>query len=170
MINDLSKEAPSIIDEPAKLLEDSANIRVSIEEYKSLKETLEVIKKLNMDLSGFGLMRYFFTNLFVIESSDFDEIKRSLEGITIYKYELESKDKSAVLVISDNSEAEKVLKVLRSFNSNTFKIPEGFPQIPSEAYALAESKIKELTDKQAATTKQLAGLTKKNSPRYFINT
>ena len=161
MINDLSKEAPSVIDEPAKLLEDSANIRVSIEEYKSLKETLEVIRKLNMDLSGFGLMRYFFTNLFVIESSDFDEIKRSLEGITIYKYDLESKDKSAILVISDNSEAEKVLKVLRSFNSNTFKIPEGFPQVPSEAYALAESKIKELTDKQAAITKQLAGLTKK---------
>ena len=122
MVNDLSKEAPSVIDEPAKLLEDSANIRVSIEEYKSLKETLEVIRKLNMNLSGFGLMRYFFTNLFVIESSDFDEIKRSLEGITIYKYELESKDKSAILVISDNSEAEKVLKVLRSFNSNTFKI------------------------------------------------
>ena len=161
MVNDLSKEAPSVIDEPAKLLEDSANIRVSIEEYKSLKETLEVIRKLNMDLSGFGLMRYFFTNLFVIESSDFDEIKRSLEGITIYKYDLESKDKSAILVISDNSEAEKVLKVLRSFNSNTFKIPEGFPQVPSEAYALAESKIKELTDKQAAITKQLAGLTKK---------
>lgn len=161
MVEQLNKEAPSIIDEPAKLLENAANTRLSIEEYTSLKDTLEVIRKMKMDLSGFGLMKYFFTNLFVINSADFDEISRSLEGITIYKYDLENKEKSAILVISDTADSEKVLKVLRSFNSNTFKIPEGFPQIPSEAYELAESKIKELTAKQASIKKELAGLTKK---------
>ncbi|MDH3191152.1 MAG: ATPase [Nitrosopumilus sp.] len=160
MINDLSKTAPSIIDKPTKLLEEAANTRLSIEEYKSLKDTLEVIRKMKMDLTGFGLMRYFFTNLFVINSADFEEINRSLEGITVYKYDLESKEKSAILVISDTSDSEKVLKVLRSFNSNSFKIPEGFPQIPSEAYALAESKIKELTEKQSKITKELAVLKK----------
>ena len=46
-----------------------------------------------MDLSGFGLMKYFFTNLFVINSTDYDEINRSLEGITIYKYDLEKQRK-----------------------------------------------------------------------------
>ncbi len=161
MVEHLDKEAPSIIDKPAQLLEDAANARLSIEEYKALKDTLEVVKKMKMDLSGFGLMKYFFTDLFVINSADYDEISRSLEGITIYKYELENKEKSAVLIISDTEDSEKVLKVLRSFNSNTFKIPEGFPQIPSEAYALAESKIKELTEKQASIKKELTGLTKK---------
>ena len=65
MVEQLSKEAPSIIDKPAQLLDDAANARISIEEYKSLKDTLEIIKKMKMDLSGFGLMRHFFTNLFV---------------------------------------------------------------------------------------------------------
>ena len=106
-------------------------------------------------------MRYFFTNLFVINSADYEEISRSLEGITIYKYDLESKDKSALLIISDIEDSEKVLKILRSFNSNSFKIPEGFPQIPSEAYALAESKIKELTTKQTSITKELSKYKKK---------
>jgi len=161
MVEELSKEAPSIIDEPAKLLQDAADTRLSIEEYNALKDTLEVIRKMKIDLSGFGLMRHFFTNLFVINSADFDEIKRSLEDITIYKYDLENKEKSAILVISGTEDSEKVLKVLRSFNSNTFKIPEGFPQIPSEAYALAESKIKELIAKQASIKKQLSALTKK---------
>ncbi|MBS3921546.1 MAG: ATPase [Nitrosarchaeum sp.] len=155
MINDLRKTTPSIIDEPAKLLEDAQNTRLAIEEYKSLKDTLEVIRKMNLDLTGFGLMRYFFTNLFVINSSDYEEISRSLEGITIYKYDLESKDKTALLVISDIEDSEKVFKILRSFNSNSFKIPEGFPQVPSEAYALAESKIKELTTKQTSISKEL---------------
>ncbi len=161
MVEQLIKEAPTIIDKPQKLLEDATNTRLSIEEYKSLKDTLEVIRKMNISLSGFGLMRHFFTNLFVINSTDFDEISRSLEGITIYKYDLENKEKSAILIISDTRDSEKVLKVLRSFNSNTFKIPEGFPQIPSEAYALAESKIKELTAKQSAIKKELVVLTKK---------
>ncbi|MEC4849186.1 MAG: V-type ATPase 116kDa subunit family protein [Nitrosarchaeum sp.] len=161
MINDLRKTTPSIIDEPAKLLEDAQNTRLAIEEYKSLKDTLEVIRKMNLDLTGFGLMRYFFTNLFVINSSDYEEISRSLEGIAIYKYDLESKDKTALLVISDIEDSEKVFKILRSFNSNSFKIPEGFPQVPSEAYALAESKIKELTTKQTSISKELLKYKKK---------
>ena len=161
MVEQLSKEAPSIIDKPVELLENLASTRRSIEEYESLKDTLKVIRKMKMDLSGFGLMRHFFTNLFVINSADFDEISRSLEDITIYKYDLESKEKSAILVISDTKDSEKVLKILRSFNSNIFKIPEGFPQIPSEAYELAESKIKELTVKQASIKKELSGITKK---------
>ena len=161
MVEGIAKEAPTIIDKPAKLLEEAANTRLSIEEYNSLKDTLEVIKKLKIDLSGFGLMKYFYTNLFVINSADYPEISRSLENVTIYKYDLENKEKSAILVISDKIDYEKVLKILRSFNSNSFKIPEGFPQIPSEAYALAESKIKELTAKQKQIQKELAGITKK---------
>jgi V/A-type H+-transporting ATPase subunit I len=116
---------------------------------------------MKIDLTGFGLMRYFFTNLFVINSADYEEISRSLEDIVIYKYDLESKDKSALLIISDIEDSEKVFKILRSFNSNSFKIPEGFPQIPSEAYELAESKIKELTTKQASISKELLGFKKK---------
>ena len=161
MVNDLRKTTPSIIDKPAQLLEEAANTRLSIEEYKSLKDTLEVIRKMQINLTGFGLMKYFFTNLFVINSADYEEISRSLEGITMYKYDLESKDKSALLIISDIAESDKVFKVLRSFNSNSFKIPEGFPQIPSEAYALAESKIKDLTAKQVSITKEISALKKK---------
>ncbi|PIY90186.1 MAG: ATPase [Nitrosopumilales archaeon CG_4_10_14_0_8_um_filter_34_8] len=161
MINDLRKTSPSIIEKPAQLLEDAQNTRLAIEEYKSLKDTLEVIRKMKIDLTGFGLMRYFFTNLFVINSADYEEISRSLEDIAIYRYDLESKDKSALLIISDIEDSEKVFKILRSFNSNSFKIPEGFPQIPSEAYELAESKIKELTTKQASISKELLGFKKK---------
>ena len=161
MINELRKTTPSIIDKPAQLLEEAANTRLSIEEYKSLKDTLEVIRKMQINLTGFGLMKYFFTNLFVINSADYEEISRSLEDITMYKYDLESKDKSTLLIISDIVESDKVFKVLRSFNSNSFKIPEGFPQIPSEAYALAESKIKDLTVKQVSIAKEISALKKK---------
>ncbi len=161
MIDDLKKRTPVIIDESSKLLEEQATTKRSLEEYTSLKETLEIAKKLNIDLSGFGLMKYFYTNLFVINSADFEEISRSLEGITFYKYELESKEKAAILVISSISDSDKTLKILRGFNANPFVIPEGISQVPSEAFALAESKIKELTEKQKTNTKKIAKITKK---------
>ena len=161
MVKELGEETPAIIEKPSKLLEDAANTKLAIEEYKSLMDTLQIIRKMDIDLSGFGLMRQFFVNLFVINSSDYDEISRSLENTTIYKYDLENKEKTAILVITSSNDADKVLKILRSFNTQTFKIPEGFPQIPSKAYTLAETKIKELTAKQASIKKELAGLTKK---------
>ncbi|NIP62544.1 MAG: ATPase [Nitrosopumilaceae archaeon] len=160
MVNDLKNKAPRIIEKPKKLLEDHSNTKRSLEEYRSLRDTLQVAKKLNIDLSGFGLMKNFYTNLFVINSSDYDEITRTLEDITIYKFDLETKDKAALLIISTVEDSEKVLKVLRGFNSNPFIIPEGFPQVPSEAFALAESKIKELEEKQKTIEKELAGIKK----------
>jgi len=160
MVEYLKETVPSIIDKPAELLEEAANTKSAIEEFTSLKETLEVIKKMKIDLTGFGLMRYFYTNLFVINSSDYEEISRSLEGITIYKYDLENKEKAALLIIANSDDSEKVLKVLRSFNSNAFTIPQGMPQIPSEAYSNSVSKIKELTEKQTSIAKQIAQVKK----------
>ena len=161
MVAQIEAEMPGVIDRPAKLLKDIESAKSSIEEYKTIKETLEMVRKMSVNLSGFGLTRYFFTGLFVIDSQDFDEISRSLDGATLTKYELEDKNKSALVVIAVAADSEKVLKVLRNFNSNPFRIPDGFPQVPSQAYDQVESKIKELGTNEAAMTKELAGLAKK---------
>lgn len=161
MIEDLEKKTPNIISNASKVLQEDTDTKRSLDEYTNLKETIQVVSKLNIDLGNFGLMKYFYTNLFVINSDDYGEIARSLEGITIYKYDLELKGKSALLIISDAKDSDKVLKVMRAFNTNPFTIPQGFPQIPSEAFTLAESKIKQLKEKQKSLTKELSLITKK---------
>ncbi len=161
MIEDLEKEAPGLISDAEKLLGEVADTKRSLEEYTSLKDTLQLVRKLDVNLGNFGLMRYFFSELFLINSADYDEINRSLDGVTIYKYDLETKDKAAVIIFADAKDSDKVLRVMRAVNANSFSIPQGFPQVPSEAYTLAESKIKELTAKQKSLSKQIASLTKK---------
>ncbi len=161
MINNLEKKTPEVIMKAAKVLQENAETKRSLEEYTNLKDTLQVISKLSIDLANFGLMKYFYTNLFVINSVDYGEIFRSLEGITIYKYNLESKDKSAIIIICSAKDSDKVLKVMRALNTNPFTIPQGFPQIPTGAFSLAESKIKELKAKQKSVSKELAIITKK---------
>lgn len=156
MVSDLEKKAPGIIDNPAKLLEEESATKRSIDEYTTLKETLDVVKKLNADLSGFGFMKYFYTNLFVVSTDKFAEITRSLEGVTIYKYDLETKEKIALIVVAPSSESDKVLKVFRAFDSNPFVIPQELPQVPAQAYSLIESKLAELTKKLASLEKELA--------------
>ena len=98
MISDLEK-TPDIISKAATMLEENANINRSLEEYRTLKDALKVANKLNVDLSNFGLMNHFYTNLFVINSSDYGEIERTLENIPIFKYDLESKEKLAIIII-----------------------------------------------------------------------
>ena len=160
MISDL-EQIPEFLTNAAKSLEENIKINHSLEEFKALKETLEVANNLKIDLTGFGSTKYFYSNLFIINSSDYGEIERTLEEIPIFKYDLESKEKSAIIIISDNDDSDKILKTMRALNSNPFMIPKEFPQIPNEAYSLAESKIKELTKKQKAISKELSSITKK---------
>jgi len=161
MINGLERETPAIIGDASKILQENSDTKHSLEEFTSLKAALQIINKLDVDISKFGLMRYFYTNLFVINSADFGEIERALEGITIFKYNLEAKDKAGIIIICDTKDSDKVQKIMRGLNANPFTIPQGFPQIPSEAFSLADSKIKELTQKQKSLSKEIAKLTKK---------
>ena len=160
MISEL-EQVPEFLTNAAKSLEENVKTNHSLEEFKALKEILEVANNLKIDLTGFGSTKYFYSNLFIINSSDYGEIERTLEGIPIFKYDLESKEKSAIIIISDNDDSDKILKTMRALNSNPFMIPKEFPQIPNEAYSLAESKIKELTKKQKAISKELSSITKK---------
>ena len=161
MIDDVIKKAPGIIDAPAKLLKEQEEYKKEISDYTTLKETLEVVKKLNIDLTGFGLMKQFYTNLFIVQTKDIDEIRRTLDNITINQYDLNTKEESAIIIIADVANLDKILKVMRSFNANPFSIPEGTDQIPTKAYATAELKIKEFQEKHKKVTKELAKMTAK---------
>ena len=161
MIDDVMKKAPGIIDAPAKLLKEQEEYKKEISDYTTLKETLEVVKKLNIDLTGFGLMKQFYTNLFIVQTKDIDEIRRTLDNVTINQHDLNTKEESALIVIADVANLEKILKVMRSFNANPFSIPEGTDQIPTKAYATAELKIKEFEEKHKKVTKELAKMTSK---------
>ena len=156
MVDDIAKKAPGVIDAPAKLLKEQEEYKKEIADYTTLKETLEVVKKLNIDLTGFGLMKQFYTNLFIVQTKDVEEIKRTLDNITINQYPLNTKEESALMVIADVANLEKILKVMRSFNANPFSIPENVEQVPTKAYATAELKIKEFEEKHKKVTKEIA--------------
>ena len=161
MVIDLEEKYLSVIEEPTRLLKESEDVKRSLAEYQTVKEALLLVKKLDINIGNLGSMTHFYTNLFIIKQSDFEEISKTLQSVTIFKYELDSKDESAIMIIADSQDTEKVLKVMRSFNSNPFTIPQGVSQIPSEAFQTSETKIKELAGRQKSLTKEIQSLTKK---------
>ena len=161
MVIDLEEKYLSVIEEPIRLLKESEDVKRSLAEYQTVKEALLLVKKLDINIGNLGSMTHFYTNLFIIKKSDFEEISKTLQNVTIFKYELDSKDESAIMIIADSQDTEKVLKVMRSFNSNPFTIPQGVSQIPSEAFQTSETKIKELAGRQKSLTKEIQSLTKK---------
>ena len=161
MVIDLEEKYLSVIEEPIRLLKESEDVKRSLAEYQTVKEALLLVKKLDINIGNLGSMTHFYTNLFIIKKSDFEEISKTLQNVTIFKYELDSKDESAIMIIVDSQDTDKVLKVMRSFNSNPFTIPQGVSQIPSEAFQTSETKIKELAGRQKSLTKEIQSLTKK---------
>ena len=53
------------------------------------------------------------------------KLEEHLDNITINQYDLNTKEESAIMIIADVANLEKILKVMRSFNANPFSIPEG---------------------------------------------
>lgn len=160
MIQDISDRAPSVISEAASLLAEHDEANRTIEEYKSLKGAIDVARRLEIDIGGLGNMRHFYTNLFVVAMSDHDEIVRSLDGITVYMYKLESKDRAALLVVGSASEADLIQKTMRNYNGMPLVIPSTLPQTPNKAYDTIVQKIEEATAKKKTTAKRIGALRK----------
>ncbi len=160
LMADMRSRAPGVIGEATKLLEELAQSRRSLEEYLALRAGLGAASGLGVNLGGFGLMRNFYVDMFVIGASDHDEVVRSLDGATVLRLDLGSKESVGLLVVCAASDSERVLKVMRGFGAAPFRIPEGFPQVPSEAHALAASKAAELRARQKEISRRLASISK----------
>lgn len=159
MVDDLEARIPQATERAAALLQERASARRSLEEYSALRDSLAAAKKLGVDLAGVGTSRHFYAGLFTAATRDLDEIERSLECAS-YRFGLESKDISALLVVADAREAERVSKVMRSFNAAQFSIPEGMPQVPGEAWAAADAKATELSARLKSLGKEIASAAK----------
>ena len=160
IVDDLEKRVPDVIKRPAKILADIEDTRRRLEEYKTVRDALAVVKRLDIDIGRLGIATHFHTNLFVVNKDDYNEIAGALNNAVLYKFDLDGKSSIALLAVSGAQYADTVLKVMRSFNANPFVIPEQMPQVPSEAYKLAVSKIDELAKKDKSLKKEIAGVAK----------
>ena len=156
-IADLEDNSGALLDNPKKILAEHNKVVKELEEYRNIKGALEMAADLNLDLRLFGKIKHFFSGLFVINSADEAEIRKTLGDMPIYTSKLHEQ-KSSMVVFGAADDSDRITKTLRSFGVHPLQVPANMPQNPSVAYAKAEAKVKELEAKQAENEKEIEKL------------
>jgi V/A-type H+-transporting ATPase subunit I len=156
-IADLEDKSATILDNPKKVIAERNKVAKELEEYRNLKDALEMAAKVNLDLTLFGKIKHFFSGLFVIDSADEVEIRKTLGDLPIYTSKL-SEQKSSMVIFGAADDSDRITKTLRTFGVHPLQVPANMPQNPSVAYAKADAKVKELEAKQAEIEKNIEKL------------
>ncbi|MCS7140873.1 MAG: hypothetical protein NZ888_01640 [Candidatus Nitrosocaldus sp.] len=147
LIKDLEARSKPVIDEARSLLNEYNRISKALEEYRGMREVLRAASNISMNINTMQMLRRFYSSIFIVNRSDFAEIVRSLEGA--YIKEIGSTELStALLLITSRDDADRVVKVFRTFDVHPFTIPKGLPQNPKDAYAEVEKGVMEYERKK----------------------
>ena len=158
-IADLEDKSAAILDNPKKVITERNKTAKELEEYRNLKGALEMAAKINLDLTLFGKIKYFFSAMFVIDSADEVEIRKTLGDLPIYTNKISEK-KSSMVIFGAADDSDRITKTLRSFGVHPLQIPANMPQNPSVAHAKANAMVKELETKQTEIEKNIEKLNK----------
>ena len=158
-IADLEDKSAAILDNPKKVITERNKTAKELEEYRNLKGALEMAAKINLDLTLFGKIKYFFSAMFVIDSADEVEIRKTLGDLPIYTNKISEK-KSSMVIFGAADDSDRITKTLRSFGVHPLQIPANMPQNPSVAHAKANAMVKELETKQTEIKKNIEKLNK----------
>ncbi len=158
-IADLEDKSAAILDNPKKVIAERNKTAKELEEYRNLKGALEMAAKVNLDLTLFGKIKYFFSAMFVIDSADEVEIRKTLGDLPIYTNKISEK-KSSMVIFGAADDSDRITKTLRSFGVHPLQIPANMPQNPSVAHAKANAMVKELETKQTEIEKNIEKLNK----------
>jgi V/A-type H+/Na+-transporting ATPase subunit I len=145
-VSDLEEKSKSFLEGSRKILSEQNEIIKELEEYESIHDTLSQTSNLDMNISSFSKLKKFFINLFVIDTADEPEIRKSL-GETFVDTRKLNEQKSSLIVIDSAEDSERITKILRSFGVHPFQIPDNLAQNPNEAFIQVKSKITELKKK-----------------------
>jgi V/A-type H+/Na+-transporting ATPase subunit I len=150
----LEDKSKALLYEPKKVLIEQNKILKQIEEYSTVEAALKMAANLNLDLVSFRQLKRFFAEIFIIDSKDEEEIKKSLVDLPLYVNKL-NEQKASIVVFTSTEDSERVIKVLRSFGVHPLQIPADMPQNPSIAYAQSQSKVKELEARSKENIKNM---------------
>ena len=160
-VADLEERGILILDEPKKILAERNKIAKQLEEHKSVESALKVAANLNLNLALFRELKYFYAEIFIVDSKDLVEIEKSLGDLQVFTSKL-SDDESSIVVLGTSEDSERIVKVLRGFGIHPIQIPASATQNPKVAYSEAHTKVKELEVKSTEIGKKIEKLRKSN--------
>ena len=166
LIAKLEAESKILVEESRAILNEQASLKRQLEEFNTLKDALKVVSGLQVNLNMIGEGRRFYSAMYIINIKDFPEIQRSLPGISLITIPLND-FQSSLFTVGAKDEADRINKVIRSFDANPFIIPPNLPQNPKSAYEYVLAKMSELTKKKKEIDSQITKITADITPKIL---
>ncbi|HJT83328.1 MAG TPA: V-type ATPase 116kDa subunit family protein [Nitrososphaeraceae archaeon] len=166
LITKLEDDSKTLITETSKIIEERDFVNRQLDEYNTLKDTLAVVSNLKLDLSKINKSKLLYQNMFIIKNKDLPEIQRSILNGSLFHLKLNDVN-SALFLFGNIDEADKIGKVMRSFDISQITIPSTFSQNPNEAFQHLTLRIKELTIKKKEIDSTILKLNKQNSSKIL---
>ena len=166
LIVKLEAESKILVEESRAILNEQASLKRQLEEFNTLKDALKVVSGLQVNLNMIGEGRRFYSAMYIINIKDFPEIQRSLPGISLITIPLND-FQSSLFTVGAKDEADRINKVIRSFDANSFIIPPNLPQNPKSAYEYVLAKMSELTKKKKEIDSQITKITADITPKIL---
>jgi V/A-type H+/Na+-transporting ATPase subunit I len=166
LIAKLEAESKILVEESRAILNEQALLKRQLEEFNTLKDALRVVSGLQVNLNRIGEGRRFYSAMYIINIKDFPEIQRSLPGISLITIPLND-FQSSLFTVGAKDEAERINKVIRSFDANPFIIPPNLPQNPKSAYEYVLAKMSEMTKKKKEIDGQITNITTDITPKIL---
>lgn len=154
LVSDLESKSKAIVEETRSLLNEHSSVKRSLEEHQTLLDAFKIASSISLDLTAINSLKRFHANMFIVNAKEIPEIERTFDDLPIIKIDLNEMD-VAFVIFGTAEDAERIGKVLRSFDTHPFVIPSHLPQNPSEAYKQVEQKIKELEKKKVELEKSI---------------
>ncbi|MGI0024912.1 MAG: V-type ATPase 116kDa subunit family protein, partial [Nitrososphaera sp.] len=150
----LEEKSKELLQEPKQILSEQSMTAKQLEEYGNVEAALKMAANLSLDLTSLSRLKKFYADMFVIDTKDEVEIRKSIGDLPLFTRRL-NEEKSSMVVIGSSEDSERVIKVMRSFGVHPLQIPANMPQNPSAAYSQAQAKVKELEAKSAEIAKKI---------------
>ena len=166
LITKLEDDSKTLTTETSKIIEERDFVNRQLDEYNTLKDTLAVVSDLKLDLSKINKSKLLYQNMFIIKSKDLPEIQRSISNGSLYHLKLNDVN-SALFLFGNIDDADKIGKVMRSFDISQITIPDTFSQNPNEAFQHLTKRIKELIIKKKEIDSTILNLSKQNSSKIL---
>jgi V/A-type H+-transporting ATPase subunit I len=166
LIVKLEAESKILVEESRAILNEQASLKRQLEEFNTLKDALKVVSGLQVNLNRIGEGKRFYSAMYIINIKDFPEIQRSLPEISLSTIQLND-FQSSLFTVGAKDEAERINKVIRSFDAHPFIIPPNLPQNPKSAYEYVLAKMSELTKKKKEIDSQITKITADITPKIL---
>jgi V/A-type H+-transporting ATPase subunit I len=147
LLDQIDSDSKDVLERSRDLLNQRASLNKEIGEFQSIRDTLKMVSKLNIDVENLRDGSIFSQRLYLIDTKDAEEIERSLNGLAFITIPVNNV-KSVIFIFCSTKELDKVNKIVRSFDVSPFTIPKSLPQNPKSAYEKVESQLDALNKKK----------------------